>query len=65
MATMFENFDIWMDDTFKDDKPFFMVCCKDRERMDEERWVLTHLSKEQAERVRDYLNEKLKELERF
>lgn len=64
MATMFENFDIWMDDTFTDDKPFFMVGCKDRERMDEERWVLTHLSKEQAERVRDYLNEKLKELER-
>lgn len=64
MSTMFENFDIWMDDTFKDDKPFFMVGCKDRERMDEERWVLTHLSKEQAEMVRDYLNEKLKELER-
>ena len=28
MATMFENFDIWMDDTFKDDKPFFMVGSK-------------------------------------
>ena len=63
MATMFENFDIWMDDTFDGDHQF-TVACKDRERMDEERWVLTHLSKEQAERVRDYLNEKLKELER-
>lgn len=63
MSTMFENFDIWMDNTFEDGIPF-TVACKDRERMDEERWVLTHLSKEQAERVRDYLNEKLKELER-
>lgn len=63
MATMFENFDIWMDNTFEDDKPF-MVGCRDRERMNEERWIFTHLSKEQAERVHDYLNEKLKELER-
>ena len=63
MATMFENFDIWMDETFRNDHQF-MVGCKDRGRMDEERWIFTHISKEQAERVRDYLNEKLKELER-
>lgn len=62
MNTMFDDFDIWMDNTFEDEKPF-MVACRDRERMDEERWVLTHLSKEQAEKVRNYLDEKLKELE--
>ena len=63
MATMFENFDIWMYSGF-DGINRFMVGCKDRERMDEGRWIFTHISKEQAERVRDYLNEKLKELER-
>ena len=61
MKTMFNNFDICMDTTFKDS---FMVGCKDRERMNEERWIFAHLSKEQAERVRDYLDKKLKELER-
>ena len=36
MDTMFENFDLWVDDTLDDNRPF-MIACKDRENACDER----------------------------
>ena len=52
---MFENFDVWMDDTLEDDRPF-VVACKDSENTSEERWVLVSLSNEEAKQVYEYLD---------
>ena len=49
MNTMFENLDIWYDDTLDDDKPF-VFACRDREVTSEERWVLVSLSNTEAKK---------------
>lgn len=58
MTKMFENFDIWKDDNLEDSKPF-MVACRDREKKDEERWVLVSLSNEEVEQIYKYLGKHL------
>lgn len=57
MSTMFENFDVWVDDTLEDDKPF-VVAVKDRES-DDERWVLASFSIEEAKALYKYLGARL------
>jgi hypothetical protein len=59
MNTMFENMDLWYDDTLGDDKPF-VFACKDRENISEERWVLVSLSNVEARKVFDYLQKYFK-----
>ena len=59
MNTMFENLDIWYDDTLDDDKPF-VFACRDREVTSEERWVLVSLSNTEAKKIYEYLQEHLK-----
>lgn len=59
MNTMFENMDLWYDDTLGDDKPF-VFACKDREYISEERWVLVSLSNVEARKVFDYLQKYFK-----
>lgn len=58
MDTMFENFDLWMDDALENNRPF-VIACKDRENTSEERWVLASLSNEEAKRVYEYLGRHL------
>lgn len=58
MDTMFENIDIWYDDTLDDNKPF-VVACRDREATSEERWVLSSLSNTEAKKLYEYLQEHL------
>lgn len=58
MATMFENFDLWVDDTLDDNRPF-MIACKDRENTCDKRWVLASLSNEEAKQVYEYLGRHL------
>ena len=58
MDTMFENIDIWYDDTLDDNEPF-VVACRDREAISEERWVLTSLSNAEAKKLYEYLQEHL------
>ena len=60
MQKMFENFDIWKDDSLQDEQPF-IVACKDREAIDGERWVLASLTNEEAKKIYEYLGEHLKE----
>lgn len=57
MDTMFENFDIWYDDTLDDNKPF-VFACRDREDTNEE-WVLVSLSNTEAKKLYEYLQEHL------
>ena len=59
MDTMFENIDIWYDDTLDDNEPF-VVACRDREATSEERWVLAALSNTEAKKLYEYLQEHLK-----
>lgn len=59
MDTMFENFDFWYDDTLDDNKPF-VVACRNREAISEERWVLASLSNAEAKKLYEYLQEHLK-----
>lgn len=59
MNTMFENIDIWYDDTLDDNKPF-VVACRDRKTTSEERWVLASLSNTEAKKLYEYLQEHLK-----
>lgn len=59
MDTMFENIDIWYDDTLDDNKPF-VVACRDRKTTIEERWVLASLSNTEAKKLYEYLQEHLK-----
>ena len=59
MNTMFENLDIWYDDTLDDDKPF-VFACRDRGVTSEERWVLVSLSKNKKKKIYEYLQEHLK-----
>ena len=59
MDTMFENIDIWYDDTLEDNEPF-VVACRDREATSEERWVLASLSNTEAKKLYEYLQEHLK-----
>lgn len=54
MKTMFENFDLWRNDT-EEDGGSFMVACKDREVTSEERWVLALLSKKEAKELYEHL----------
>mgnify|MGYP003501552374 FL=1 len=58
MDTMFENIDIWCDDTLDANKPF-VIACRDREVTSEERWVLASLSNAEAKKVYEYLQEHL------
>ena len=58
MDTMFENIDIWYDDTLDANKPF-VVACRDRESTIEERWVLASLSNTEAKKLYEYLQEHL------
>ena len=58
MDTMFENIDIWYDDTLDANKPF-VVACRDREVTNEERWVLASLSNAEAKKLYEYLQEHL------
>lgn len=58
MQKMFENFDIWKDDSLEDDQSF-VVACKDREVTDGERWVLASLTKEEAKKIYEYLGKHL------
>lgn len=58
MDTMFENIDIWYDDTLDANKPF-IVACRDRESTSEERWVLASLSNAEAKKLYEYLQEHL------
>ena len=51
MDTMFENIDIWYDDTLDANKPF-VVACRDREATSEERQVLASLSNAEAKNIR-------------
>ena len=59
MDTMFENIDIWYDDTLDDNEPF-VVACRDREAISEERWVLASLTNTEAKKLYEYLQEHLK-----
>ena len=59
MDTMFENIDVWYDDTLDDNKPF-VVACRDRKATSEERWVLASLSNTEAKKLYEYLQEHLK-----
>ena len=59
MNTMFENIDIWYDNTLDDNKPF-VVACRDRKTISEERWVLASLSNTEAKKLYEYLQEHLK-----
>ena len=59
MDTMFENIDIWYDDTLDDNKQF-VVACRDRKTTSEERWVLASLSNTEAKKLYEYLQEHLK-----
>lgn len=58
MDTMFENIDIWHDDTLYANKQF-VVACRDREDTNEERWVLASLSNTEAKKLYEYLQEHL------
>ena len=58
MDTMFENIEIWYDDTLDANKSF-VVACIDREATSEERWVLTSLSNAEAKKLYEYLQEHL------
>ena len=58
MDTMFENIDIWYDDTLDANKPF-VVACRDRGGTSEERWVLASLSNAEAKKLYEYLQEHL------
>ena len=60
MKTLFENFDIWKDDSLQDEQPF-IIACKDRETVDGERWVLASLTNEEAKKLYEYLGKHLKE----
>lgn len=59
MEKMFENFDLWKDDDLEDGRPF-IVACKDRESINDERWVLASLSEEEAKKIYKYLHEYFK-----
>lgn len=59
MNTMFENLDVWKDDTLENDKPF-VFACRDREKTDEERWVLASISNEEAKKIYEYLSKHIK-----
>ena len=58
MDTMFENIDIWYDNSLDDNKPF-VFACRDREVAYEERWVLASLSIADAKKLYEYLQEHL------
>lgn len=53
--SMFENFDIWYDKDGSDDDRPFMLACRDRESVHDERWVLVSFTEEEAKRIYEYL----------
>ena len=59
MDIMFENIDIWYDDTLEDNEPF-VFACRDREATSEERLVVASLSNTEAKKIYEYLQEHLK-----
>lgn len=59
MNTMFENFVLWTDETLEDARSF-MVACRDRRAIGEERWVVSSLSYEEAKQVYEYLGKYFK-----
>lgn len=58
VETMFKDLDIWYDDTMEDNKPF-VIACRDRETISEERWVLASLSYSEAQELYEYLKKRL------
>lgn len=61
MNTMFENLDIWIDEEV-DDKPF-VIASKNREPGSWEEWIVNSFTKEEAKKIRDFIDGKLKEME--
>lgn len=61
MVTMFENLDIWIADE-GDDKPF-VIASKNREPGSWEEWIVNSFTKEEAKKIRDFIDVKLKEME--
>ncbi len=61
METMLENLDIWIDDE-GDGKPF-VIASKNRESGSLEEWVVNSFTKEEAKKIRDFIDERLNEIE--